>query len=386
MFNFKQYDFKRYNFSLLTVVTLLVSIGLFLIKQVQLEGENLFQKQLVGLALGLVVALVVSIIDYHFICKFYIILYVINLILLIMVKLFGKTINYATRWLEIGGKNGIQFQPSELSKIILILFLAKLFTIFEHKINNFFFIIFAVIATGIPTYLILTQTDLSTSMVIMFTFAMMIFAAGLSWKIILPILAVGVPAFAVIFWYVQQDYQVLLTETQQQRVLSILHPEQFPAIMYQQDNSIQAIGSGQLYGKIFDVSEVRGYNYVPISESDFIFSVAGEELGFIGSCFIILLFAIIIYKALKAGKNAPDRMGMLIGVGIASMFMFQVFVNIGVATAILPNTGIPLPFLSYGLSGLLSYMISIGLILNISIQNKHNTKGNKSNKGDIRLK
>lgn len=372
MFNLKQYDFKRYNISLLTVATLLVCIGVFLIKQVQTENESLYQKQLIGLGLGLFVALVVSLIDYHFICKFYIILYIINLILLIMVKLFGKTINYATRWLEIGGKNGIQFQPSELSKIILILFLAKLFTIFEHKINSLFFIIFIVIAAAIPTVLILTQTDLSTSMVIMFTFVMMIFAAGLSWKIILPILAIGVPSIAILFWYVQQDYQILLTQTQQERVLSILHPEQFPEIMYQQENSIQAIGSGQLYGKLFDTTGIRGYSYVPISESDFIFSVAGEELGFIGSCFIILLFAIIIYKCLVAGKKAPDRMGMLIGVGISAMFMFQVFVNIGVATQLLPNTGIPLPFLSYGLSGLLSYMISIGIILNISIQNKQN--------------
>ena len=369
IFNLKQYDFKRYNFSLLAVVTLLVIIGSFLIKQVQTPEENLFQKQLVGLVMGLCVAAVVSLIDYHFICKFYIILYFFNLFLLIMVKLFGKNINYATRWLQIGR---IQFQPSELSKIILILFLAKLFTIFEHRINSFFLIALAVITTAIPTVLILTQTDLSTSMVIMFTFVMMIFAAGLSWKIILPVLAIGIPGIATLFWYVQQDYQVLLTHTQQERVLSILHPELYPEIMYQQENSIQAIGSGQLYGKLFSPAGVRGYNYVPVSESDFIFSVAGEELGFIGCCFIILLFAILIYKCLIAGKKAPDRIGMLIGVGISSMFMFQVFANIGVATQILPNTGIPLPFLSSGLSGLISYMISIGIILNISIQSKSN--------------
>ena len=369
IFNLKQYDFKRYNFSLLAVVTLLVIIGSFLIKQVQRPEENLFQKQLVGLVMGLCVAAVVSLIDYHFICKFYIILYFFNLFLLIMVKLFGKNINYATRWLQIGS---IQFQPSELSKIILILFLAKLFTIFEHRINSFFLIALAVITTAIPTVLILTQTDLSTSMVIMFTFVMMIFAAGLSWKIILPVLAIGIPGIATLFWYVQQDYQVLLTHTQQERVLSILHPELYPEVMYQQENSIQAIGSGQLYGKLFSPAGVRGYDYVPVSESDFIFSVAGEELGFIGCCFIILLFAILIYKCLIAGKKAPDHMGMLIGVGISSMFMFQVFANIGVATQILPNTGIPLPFLSSGLSGLISYMISIGIILNISIQSKSN--------------
>ncbi|HBY71823.1 MAG TPA: rod shape-determining protein RodA, partial [Lachnospiraceae bacterium] len=275
IFNLKQYDFKRYNFSLLAVVTLLVIIGSFLIKQVQRPEENLFQKQLVGLVMGLCVAAVVSLIDYHFICKFYIILYFFNLFLLIMVKLFGKNINYATRWLQIGS---IQFQPSELSKIILILFLAKLFTIFEHRINSFFLIALAVITTAIPTVLILTQTDLSTSMVIMFTFVMMIFAAGLSWKIILPVLVIGIPGIATLFWYVQQDYQVLLTHTQQERVLSILHPELYPEVMYQQENSIQAIGSGQLYGKLFSPAGVRGYDYVPVSESDFIFSVAGEEL------------------------------------------------------------------------------------------------------------
>ena len=370
IFNFKNYDLKKYNFAMLTVIITLMSVGAYLIRLVQTEDESLFKKHLIGLAIGLVIAIFVSLIDYHFICKFYIILYIINLGLLIMVKLFGKTYNNATRWLVIGGENGIQIQPSELSKIILIVFLAMIFSIFEHKINNGFFIIFIVITTAIPTYLILTQTDLSSSMVIMFTFVMMIFVAGLSWKIIIPIIVIGLPIFGTLFWYVQQDYQALLSPTQQERVLSILNPELYPEIMYQQDNSIQAIGSGQLYGKFLDPSGVRGYDYVPISESDFIFSVLGEEFGFIGSCFIILLFAYIIYKCIIVAMRAPDRMGMLLGVGISSMFMFQVFVNIGVATQILPNTGIPLPFLSSGLSGILSYMISIGIILNISIQRK----------------
>jgi rod shape determining protein RodA len=140
--------------------------------------------------------------------------------------------------------------------------------------------------------------------------------------------------------------------------------------MYQQDNSIQAIGSGQLIGKLFsgDESGLRGYRHVPVSESDFIFSVAGEELGFLGCCFILLLYAFIIYTCLSTAKKAPDKMGMLIAIGIASMFAFQVFVNIGVVTAILPNTGIPLPFLSAGLSSLISSMMAIGIILNIRLQ------------------
>ena len=369
MIKFKQYDFKRYGITIVLAVMLLGMIGAFLVKQVQLEGENLFQKQLIGLFGGLFIAIIVSMIDYHFMCKFYIVIYFINLVLLILVKVNGKVVNYAKRWLEVGP---VMFQPSELSKIILILFLAKVFILLKDKINHILVMLFIIIAMAIPTYLILTQTDLSTSMVIMFVFAMMYFAAGLSWKIILPILIVGIPAFAGLFWYVQQDYQVLLTETQQRRVLSILNPELYPATMYQQENSIQAIGSGQLYGKLFSetADEIRGYSSVPISESDFIFSVAGEELGFIGCCFIIGLFAFIIYKCLLVAKKAPDDMGRLIAIGIASMFMFQVFVNIGVATAMLPNTGIPLPFLSSGLSSMMSGMIAIGIILNIRLQPK----------------
>ncbi len=369
MFKFKNYDFKRYNYVLLITITILSLVGAYLIKQVQMEGENLFLKQIVGFFAALIMVVFISLIDYHFVSKFYIVFYLINLVLLILVKLVGVSRNYAQRWLDLGF---MEFQPSELSKIITIIFFAKLFTIFQHKINNAVFLILSLIAMGVPTYLILTQTDLSTSIVIMMVFGAILFCAGISWKIILPVLLVGIPAFIGIFWYVQQDYQKLLSPYQQERILSILNPEEYPALMYQQDNSIQAIGSGQLLGKSLTEGpgEFRGYNTVPISESDFIFSVAGEELGFIGSCIILLLFLIVIFLCLNTARRAADRLGMLIAVGIASWFAFQVFVNIGVATRILPNTGIPLPFLSSGLSSLLSSMIAIGMIMNISLQPK----------------
>lgn len=370
MFKFKSYDFKRYNISLLIVVTMLISISIFLIKQVKPDD---YKKQIIGLIGGLIVAGIVSLIDYHLMCDFYIVLYIINLILLVLVKLIGIELNNAQRWLDLKFFN---LQPSELTKIILIIFFAKLFTIFEHRINNAIFLLISIILMAVPTYLILTQTDLSTSLVLVAVFAMLVFAAGLSWKIILPIIIIGIPLIFGLFWYVQQDYQVLLSPNQQGRVLSILNPEEYPATMYQQENSIQAIGSGQLIGKLFeqDTSDLRGYRHVPIAESDFIFSVAGEEFGFIGSCIILFLFALIIYKCLSTANNAPDRMGKLIAIGIASMYTFQVFINIGVATAILPNTGIPLPFLSSGLSSLISSMLGIGIILNIRLQPKKNIR------------
>jgi rod shape determining protein RodA len=368
MLKFKKYDFKQYNIGLLIVVIILGIIGAFLIKQVQVEGENIYIRHIAGLAGGIFLAVIVSLFDYHFICKFYIVLYGINLVLLFLVKAIGITKNNSQRWLTLG----VQFQPSELTKIILIIFVAKLFTMVRQRINNVFVLLFSAIAIAVPTYFVLKQPNLSTSMVIMFIFVMMIFAAGLRWKVILPIFVIGIPCFFGLFWYIQQDYQVLLHDYQQERVLSILTPELYPETMFQQKNSISAIGSGQLYGKFFidNDKDVRRYDSVPISESDFIFSVAGEEFGFIGSCIIIGLYAIIVYICLMTAKKAPDYMGMLIAVGIASMFMFQVFVNIGVATQLLPNTGIPLPFLSSGLSSLVSGMLAIGMILNIRLQPK----------------
>lgn len=372
MFPLKKYDLKNYNFSLLFFVILACGFGAFLIQIVQKDTEKLFQKQILGIILGLIVVAIVSMIDYHFIAQFYIVLYIINLVLLLYVKFFGKSINYSRRWIAIG--SSFTFQPSELSKVIVVIVMAKLFNMFRNKMDKAYVLLLGVIIMGVPTMLILTQTDLSTSMVLMFVFAMMIFSAGLNYKIILPIVVIIVPLIMGLFWYVQQPYQILLKEYQQQRVLAMLHPEldEYSNDRYQQENSIQAIGSGRLTGKLLTEGKdaIISDTYVPISESDFIFAVAGETFGFIGGSIIIGLLGIIIFKALVIAHQAVDYLGMLIAVGIASMFMFQVFVNIGVATSILPNTGLPLPFLSYGLSSLLSSMIAIGLLLNINLQRK----------------
>ncbi|MDF2473201.1 MAG: putative rane protein [Anaerocolumna sp.] len=369
MFNFKQYNFKNYNISLIILVILQTSIGAFLIRLVQREGENIFVKQILGIIVGLFIIGLVSVIDYHFICELYILMYIFNLGLLIAVKLVGVEIYGAQRWLDMGFFN---LQPSELSKVIMILVMAKLYTMLREKMNSVLALIIPGIIMAIPTYLILIQTDLSSSMVLMFIFVMIVFAAGLSYKIIFPIIIIGIPLALGLFWYVQQDFQIILEDYQQERLLSILNQEEYADTMYQQDNSIQVIGSGRLSGKLLTegIHSIQSDTFVPVSESDFIFSVAGEALGFIGSCVIILIYCIIIFKIFNIARHAADRMGMLIATGVASMFMFQVFVNIGVATAILPNTGLPLPFLSYGLSSLLSSMIAIGIVSNISLQQK----------------
>ncbi len=379
MFNLKQYNFKRYNFLLIIVVTLLGIAGCYFVKFAGGTefGASNFKKQLVGLILGLCIAFVVSVIDYHFICRFAIVYYIIGTLMVAATRFSPLGTDLSTdsyRWLKLPGFN---FQPSELMKILLILMLAVYLDRMEEQMDRFRTLVFAGIIMILPTGFVLVQSDLSSSLVMIFLFAMMVFGAGLSYKIVGAVLSVGLPAFIALFWYIQQPYQKLLNGYQRLRIVGFLDPETYDnSIMYQQNHSVQAIGSGQLFGKLFmDAESSRSYRYVDVIESDFIFSVIGEEVGFIGSSIIIALLAIVIILCLRTANKATDRLGMLIATGVASMFMFQVFANIGVAIRILPNTGLPLPFLSSGVSSMMGCMIGIGLILNIGIQGSRNRYG-----------
>ncbi len=370
MFPFKKYSISNYDFSIMTLVIILSSIGIYLVRIV---NEAFFLKHLMGLVLGVFILVFVSLVDYHFISQFYIILYFINLILLAAVKLIGVEHYSAKRWLDL---KVFEFQPSELTKIILIIFMAKLLVMFKEKMNKFYVFFLLTALIGIPTFLVFTQPHLSTTLVILFIFAIMIFVGGLSLKIILPILLVTIPIVAGTLWGIQNHYDIFfLTDYHQNRIEAYLNPEADTSsdTLYQQENSVEVIGSGKLTGKLFSEGKdaIQSDTYVPVAESDFIFSVASESLGFLGSCAIIVLLSIIIFKCLIIASHAPDRLGRMIATGISAMFVFQMFVNIGVATAILPNTGIPLPFVSYGLSSMMSSMISIGIIININLQRKY---------------
>ncbi|MEG2441095.1 MAG: FtsW/RodA/SpoVE family cell cycle protein [Acetivibrio sp.] len=379
MFNFKQYDFKRYNFFLLIIVTLTGVLGANFVKLASGEelGPSALKKQLIGFFVGLIFAIILSMVDYHFICKFVVFYYILGVLMAAATKFspMGTDLNTGSwRWINLPG---INLQPSEICKIILILTLAVFYNKYEEYMDKFRVFVIGGFLMALPTLFILVQSDLSSSIVMMFIFVMMVFAAGLSRKIIVALLGVGIPAFVITFWYVQQPYQKLLDYYQQGRILGFLNPEKYPDIMYQQNYSFQAIASGQLTGKLFNdmAADTRVYRHADVTESDFIFAVIGEEVGFLGSCAIIGLLAIIIVVCLYTANKAFDRLGMLIAIGIGSMFMFQVFANIGVATRMLPNTGLPLPFVSAGLSSLMSCMIGIGLLLNVGLQSSRNKSG-----------
>ena len=369
MFKNKKYDLKDFSFSLLIAVLMLCAISVFCLFKA--EGFGMAKRQLIGVIAGLVVVIIGTLIDYHFICKFAILYYIIGVIILAMVKFTHYGFDHKTgafRWLRI---SSIEIQPSELVKIILIIVLAVLFAKVQNKLNKWSIFIVSVIIMMLPTSLILIQTDLSSSMVCMFIFAIMIFMAGLSLKIIGITVAVSIPVGTALLWYVIQPGQKLLTMKQQRRILGFLNPEEYALTeRYQQIQSVNAIASGKVLGKalVGDTSDFRLYNKVYVNESDFIFSVIAEELGFIGCFLVIALFAFVVFKCIMIARKANDFTGKMIAIGVSAMLVFQSFVNIGVSTALLPNTGLPLPFISYGLSSLLSNFLGITLVLNVGIQ------------------
>ena len=221
--------------------------------------------------------------------------------------------------------------------------------------------------------MILIQTDLSTSIVLFVCFVAMVFVSGFSLKIFGAIIAIAVPVVSGLFWYIIQPDNILikmkiLKVYQQERIYSMLNPEAYPDLIYQQQNATRAMSSGGLLGKLFTGDTgVRGTTYVPVVESDFIFTGIGEELGFIGAAAVILLLTALAFKIMIVAKNAPDRMGRIIATGCSVIIMVQSFINIGVVSWILPNTGIPLPFVSSGLSSVVGSYTMLGLVLNISI-------------------
>lgn len=379
----KQYDWKKYNYSLLIAVIILCCISAFTVKLAGGEefGMSYMKSQLFGMFLGLIIVAGLSLLDYHFICRFAVIYFLVGILLTAATHSPIGTDNGtdADRWIEIAG---ITFQPSELMKIILIITLAVFFVKMQTRLERFSTLVIAAVIAGVPVLLIMSQPDLSSSLVSVFILFVMVIVSGLSYKLLAPIFALGVPMGIVLFWYIQQPYNVILRNYQYKRVMAWLHPETDVNgdINFQQNHSIRAIASGKLTGKFIQdggakAGQSRSYDSVGVNESDFIWSVIGEEFGFLGCCLILLLFAFVIYKCFMVAKQAQDYLGKMIAVGIASMYMFQIFANISVVTLIFPNTGLPLPFLSNGLSSMVSSMIGIGLIMNIGIQPAKSSRG-----------
>ena len=319
----KQYKLRFYNFKL---VILLTAISLFGVQLVASASPDLRNKQLLGVVMGLVLLVILSLMDYSWILNFQWIMYGFNLLMLIGVRLFGSEAGGASRWLDIGG---FRFQPTELSKVIIILFFAKFFMDHEDDIN---------------TFRVLAESVLA------------------------------VPLLIIFLSIVVQPDQTLIKDYQRTRIMSFLYPEneEYQEDIEQQNNSKTAIASGELVGKKLtgddQVSSVNAGNFVAENQTDFIFAVAGEEYGFIGCTTLVVLLLLISVECIRMSLRAKDLAGKIICCGIGSVVAIQSFLNICVATGLAPNTGTPLPFVSYGLTSLVSLFIGMGLVMNVGLQ------------------
>ncbi len=365
----KQYRVRDYDFKLVILVAALTVIGIFAVGS---AAEEALQKtQMMGFIFGSFLMLVISLFDYSVLLKLYWLFYIGNIGLLLLVGQFGESSNNAQRWITLFG---IRFQPSELAKILLILFYAQFIMKHREKLNTFKCLALCCIFILPSLKLIYDQPNLSTTIVVAVVFCIIMFVGGISWKLVGGILAVLIPTAVILFSIVIQPDQTLIKDYQQTRILAFLSPEQYAtAEAYQQLNSMMAIGSGQLYGKGYDtneISSVKNGNFISEPQTDFIFAVIGEEFGFIGSCTVIVLLVLITLECLFIAHRAKDLAGSIIAAGMAGLIGFQGFLNIGVTTMLLPNTGVTLPFVSYGLTSLVSLYIGIGFVLNVGLQCK----------------
>lgn len=362
----KKYRVRDYDFKLIIMLIAITVVGILVIGSADRSYQS---KQILGFVMGLFLMVVISLFDYSTFLNFYWIIYIGNLVLLLLVEFFGEKSNNAQRWVSIAG---IRFQPSETAKILLILFYAQYIMKHKETISSLKTIISMLVLLAPPLLLIYRQPDLSTTIMIALLFCVLLFMGGLSYKIIFGVLAIAVPLFVIFLTLVLQPDQTLIKDYQQTRILAWLNPDEYSTSEgYQQENSKMAIGSGELFGKGLnnnEISSVKNGNFISEPQTDFIFAIVGEELGFAGGCLVVGLLFLITLECLMIARKAKDIAGMLIATGMATVIGFQSFMNIGVATGIVPNTGIPLPFVSYGLTSLVSLYIGMGFVLNVRLQ------------------
>ena len=327
------------------------------------SGTFSMERQMMFVAAGLIIFLVVSNIDYREYRGIIPAASIVMLILLVVVFLFPPE-NNVNRWIPLGF---FSLQPAEFAKVVVIVALASFLappvsrdelaiprTLTWSKMGQ------ALLIVAVPGYLILREPDLGTALVFGFVLITMLFAGGAGWRQMAALFTfVGVGSLIV--WRFRE---VLLSEYQLDRlnVLFNLEGADPQGIAYQIIQSKNAIGSGQLFGKgLFAEDSLTSFQYVPEQETDFIFTAVAEQLGLIGGVLVIVAFAIIVWRLLVIAANARDRFGALIAIGIAAMIVFHVFVNIGMTIGIMPVTGLPLPFLSQGGSFYMAMALSLGI-------------------------
>lgn len=325
-----------------------------------LKITDLVAKQLLFFGFNILAIVGMQWLDYERLRSYAKWIYGATIIMLLAVMLVGTSALGAQRWIQIGP---ITIQPSEFTKLMMIISLANLLESRVGKLNTFKELVPVFLFLGIPALLVFKQPDLGTSLVYVAILAGMLFVSGIRMRLV-QIMVGTLIALMPLGWFALQEYQ-------KERIQVFLNPNIDPfGAGYHIIQSKIAIGSGLIFGKgLFEGTQSQ-LNFLPENHTDFIFSVVGEELGLIGCCVVLGLLLVVVYRSFLIAKRAVDPFGMLMATGIGSMLLFEVLVNVGMTTGIMPVTGIPLPFISYGVSALTTNLLSIGLLLNIVMRQK----------------
>lgn len=359
---------KNFDWIIFSAVILLAAFGLMEVYSVALGlgSHDLlnFYKQLFFVGLGVILMLTFSFVDYRFIKSLNRYLYWLGAFILIVVLLFGQTVNGTKGWFNIAG---FGIQPVEFIKIILILFLASYFSNLATKVKTLRHFLISVVGTLILSFLIILQPDFGSSLVILSIWLIMVAMAGFNKKYFIIIGLVGC-LLAGGAWFSFKEYQ-------KQRITTFLNPGQESCSRDECYNSFQAIiavGSGGLMGKGVGFGSQSQLKFLPEAQTDFIFSVIAEEMGFFGILLVAAFFAILYFRAFSVLKKVNNDFGIYYILGLSGLIFTHMFVNIGMNIGLLPIVGLPLPFISYGGSSTLSLFIAIGIMQNIIIKSKIN--------------
>ena len=374
---------KNIDWIFLILIGLLLAYNLFILKSASANISGFapdyhFKKQLTWVGIGFFAMIVVAFFDYKHYSKLSWLMYAFSLGLLVLV-MFLPEIEETHRWIDLGFMN---LQPSELTKIVLIVSYACFLISRQEKIRRFSTIALSFVYVIVPVGLILIEPDLGTSLVLFAIFIPMLWMAGVSKKVVFGILLVILLAVAAVFgvlYDMTDGYTHKISDSdipesiplrayQLNRLIIFINPYMDPLNSgYHMIQSEVAIGSGGLYGKGYEQgTQVQG-NFLPAHHTDFIFSVVGEELGFVGCVSLLAVYMLVLLRAVWIAFRAKDMLGTLIVTGVVAMIIFQVLVNVGMTIGIMPITGLPLPFLSYGGSSMLFNMIALGLVLGVGI-------------------
>lgn len=354
-------EFRKFNWTLLLLELLLIAIGIWnLISAtgVQDKSQGLYKTQLIWFGMGLAATIVILLVHYSFLSRLAYFVYFGNLLLLVAVLVIGRTTLGAKRWISVGF---FGIQPSEFMKISMVICLAK-FLEAEKNLSGFTIkeLILPCLLVGIPIGLIVLQPDLGTAMMIAFTFTSMMLFVKIQPRTLMLILLAFSIAGPVAYKFALKPYQ-------RQRLVSFLDPMADPrGSGYNSIQSMVAVGSGKIVGKGYRKGTQSQLNFLPEHHTDFIFSVFSEEHGFVGSIILLGLYLLFLMNGISVAYQSNEKFAMLLAFGIVSIFFWHIFVNLGMVMGMLPIVGVPLPFMSYGGSSLITSMIGVAILLNVA--------------------